>query len=81
MQKLDAITAGQTQATAETQIKDSGAFSQRRIFSQWIAIVIDGFHPIHLGEPGAETLVKLMQRERIHGRNLAEQAEDGIVKI
>ena len=69
VQKPDAVIAGQTNPAAETEIQNAGAFAQRGMFGQPVAVIVHDFRAAQSGESRAEAMVKFVQWQRCHFEN------------
>ena len=66
MQEPRAVGPHQTQARTETEIKDAGGRTQRRVFGQPVAVVVHNRRAVQLRKVCAETPVKFMQHQLVH---------------
>ena len=77
VQKADAVIANETDSPAKTQIEHPGAFAERGMFGQPVAVIVHNFRAVpvlrnnaaeggHFGESCAEAVVKFMQEQRSH---------------
>ncbi len=61
MKKALAIGAREAEAPSKTQINHSGRFAQCRMFSEEVAVALRNILMIHLDEPCAQSLMKILQ--------------------
>ena len=69
VEESDAIGTGEAESAAAAEVEDAGGGAEGGVFGGGIAVVGDGFTPVHLGEPGPQGGVDLVQWQR-HERGL-----------